>query len=270
MDLYRIEERVAKSKLLSGLAYPTYHFLHNLMCKIKGRSVYKKNRKAYELKNTRTNFGLNHKYNSPVYTDRYESAGCLSQYFWQDLWAAQLIAKDNPKVHYDIGSRVDGFIANLASFRDNIVLIDVRPLEQKIPGVTFFQADATNLEGVDDNSIDSLSALCSLEHFGLGRYGDPIDPEACFKAFKSIVRVIKVGGHAYIAVPIGKEHVEFDAHRIFYAETIVNEFRPMKLVEYSCIGPREKQIERNVELHKYDDDQRLGGGRFGLFHFVKE
>lgn len=206
----------------------------------------------------------------PQYGDRFENAGNLSPYFWQDLWAAKLVANNNPVKHYDIGSRVDGFIAHLASFRDNIVLIDIRPMESEIKGVKFFKADATNLIGIEDESVESLSALCSLEHFGLGRYGDPIDPEACFKAFRAIVRVMSRRGHAYIAVPIGKEHLEFDAHRVFYASTIINEFKPMKCIEYSCIHVEDREIEKNVEIGKYDNDEELGGNRFGLFHFVKE
>lgn len=237
---------------------------------LKGRIIYRGNLKKYRKENVNTSFTIVNKYKFPQYGDRFESAGNLSTYFWQDLWAAKLVAKNNPDRHYDIGSRVDGFIAHLASFRNNIVLIDIRPMANVIPGVDFLQANATDLVGVADESIESLSALCSLEHFGLGRYGDPIDPEACFKAFRAIVRVMKCGGgHAYIAVPVGKEHLEFDAHRVFYAKTIINAFEPMKCVEFSCIHPGDAEIEKNVEINKYDNDEELGGVRFGLFHFVK-
>jgi len=40
-------------------------------------------------------------------------------------------------------------------------------------------------------------------------------------------------------------------------------------LEFSCIGPLEDQIEKNVPLDKYDGDDRSGGERFGLFHFRK-
>lgn len=96
-------------------------------------------------------------------------------------------------------------------------------MERDIPNVTSWCMDATKLE-----NIESISSLCALEHFGLGRYGDDINPEGCFEAFNSIQRVLAPGGRAYIAVPIGKEHVEFDAHRIFYASTIVNSFSGME------------------------------------------
>ncbi len=46
--------------------------------------------------------------------------------------------------------------------------------------------DATELKQFSDECIESLSALYSLDLFGLGRYGDPMDPESCFKCFECI------------------------------------------------------------------------------------
>lgn len=84
-------------------------------------------------------------------------------------------------------------IGHLASFRENIKLIDIRPLENVIPSVEFIQADATELNELADNGVESISALCSLEHFGLGRYGDDIDSDACFKVMRAIRRVVQGG-----------------------------------------------------------------------------
>ena len=222
----------------------------------------------YNKLNKRETMSYSQRYKKFVYMDKYEQAGTVRNYFWQDLWAAKLIYESNPVRHYDIGSRIDGFIAHLLSFRENIVLIDVRPLEAKIPGLGFVHADATNLEGIEDNSIESLSALCSLEHFGLGRYGDSIDPEACFKAFAAIQRKIMPGGMAYISVPVGKEHVEFNAHRIFYAETIINAFNNMELVRFDVVSGN--VMEYDVDIHKFDNCEESGCKTFGLFQFRKK
>jgi hypothetical protein len=221
----------------------------------------------YNSLNKRETFVINELHNFYIYSDKGADAGSISSYFWQDLWAARKIYKKNPSKHYDIGSRVDGFISHLLSFRDNVYLIDIRPLEEKVDGLEFKRADATNLNEFPDNSIESISALCSLEHFGLGRYGDDIDPEACFKCFEAISRKVKSGGSIYISVPVGCEHIEFNAHRVFYASTIVKAFNECDLVEYSSTS--KGCIEYNIDLHKYDDDKSLGGGRFGLFHFKK-
>ena len=68
-------------------------------------------------------------------------------------------------------------------------------------------------------------------------------------------------------MPIGKERVEFNAHRVFYAKTIVECFGLMNLIELSCADSN--GIEYNIELSKYDYDLRKGSFKFGLFHFVK-
>lgn len=230
--------------------------------------AYRQNKKIYIAMNKRPNFMYHRSLAKPCYTDRYHSAGRLGAYFWQDLWAAQHLCKDNVKKHYDIGSRIDGFIAHVSSFIPEVVLIDVRPLNKKIPNVTFECMDATKLENMEDNSISSISSLCALEHFGLGRYGDEVNPEGCFEAFDAIQRVLKEGGKAYIAVPIGKEHIEFDVHRIFYASTIIDSFSQMDLVEFATVHDLEDYIEYDIDIHKYDEEYN-DGLRFGLFEFVK-
>lgn len=230
-------------------------------------SFFQKDKEQYVALNTRENFQIEEHFMWPIIKDKYDSAGTANNYFWQDLWAAKLIYQSGVKTHFDIGSRVDGFIAHLLAMDIEVTLIDIREFPVEVEHLHTLVDDATSLRQVEDASIDSMSALCSLEHFGLGRYGDPIDPEACFKCFAEIQKKIKCGGHLYIAVPIGKERIEFNAHRVFYAETIVKEFDQMKLLEYSCTA--DGRIEYDVDIHKYDDDKHNGNYRYGLFHFVK-
>ena len=224
--------------------------------------------KKYAVLNKRSTFAFEEKYKIFVYSDKTAGAGSVNSYFWQDLWAARKVFQNNCEYHYDIGSRLDGFIAHLLSFGRKVNLIDIRPLDSQVEGLFFTKADATNLNGIADNSIESLSALCSLEHFGLGRYGDSIDPEACFKCFAAIGRKMKEGGNLYLSVPIGKEHLEFNAHRIFYAATILDSFQDFECREFSAAY--DEMIEYNIDIHKYDDELALGGRRFGLFHLMKK
>lgn len=223
--------------------------------------------KIYSEYNVHPTMQIREECSMPIYTDKVANAGKINSYFWQDLWAARKIYKESPEIHYDIGSRIDGFVAHLLAFRNNVNLIDIRPLDRGVDGLEFTCADATNLNDFKDDSIESLSALCSLEHFGLGRYGDRIDPDACYKCFKAIGSKVKEGGNVYLSVPIGKEHLEFNAHRVFYASTIVEAFPEFKLEEYS--STYNGYIEYNIDIHKYDEDITLGGGRFGLFHLRK-
>lgn len=242
------------------------HIIDRLELLLKGGFI-KKDLKIYNALNTRENFKYNKEKKFFIWKDKYAQAGSCCSYLFQDLWAAKLIYKNNPEKHFDIGSRIDGLITHILTFKDEVTLIDIRPFETKIPGVKFIQSDATNLDAIEDNSIESISALCSLEHFGLGRYGDPINPEACFMAFKAIQKKLKPGGYAYISIPIGQERLEFNAHRIFYAKTILEEFNEMELIEFSTTDGN--SIEYNPPVDKYDSNNDRWD-IFGLFCFRKK
>lgn len=211
----------------------------------------------------------------PMILNKYRAAGSLDKhYFLQDIYVAKKIISAHPDEHFDVGSRVDGFIGHLLSaLETKITIIDIRPLPISIPNLNFVQADATNLDGIADNSIQSLSSLHAVEHFGLGRYGDPIDPNACFQVMKSLQRVIRKDGILYFSVPIGKENaVYFNAHRMFTPQKVLEVFGDMELLEFSYIhnyevktlaGERAKKMIRSnaVVLENYD---------CGIFTFCKK
>lgn len=221
----------------------------------------------YNKLNKRKNFAIDKQYMWPIIKDKYAMAGTMGNYFWQDLWAARLIIQSKTVRHFDIGSRLDGFIAHLLSAGVDVTMIDVRKFPGEIEKLHTIVDDATSLHQIPDESIDSMSALCSLEHFGLGRYGDPIDPEACFKCFDSIQKKMRKGGKLYLSIPVGRERLEFNAHRVFFASTVTEGFSSLQLEEYSCTA--EGKIEYNVDIHKYDNDLHNGEYRYGLFLFKK-
>ena len=91
-----------------------------------------------------------------------------------------------------------------------VSVVDVRSLEP-ISGLSTIKADARHLAQVPAGSVDSISCLHALEHFGLGRYGDEIDPRAWETALSEMVRILAPGGIMYLSVPIGTERLEFTA-----------------------------------------------------------
>lgn len=85
---------------------------------------------------------------NPQLHDRHTEAGVTkSEYFWQDLIVARWIFEAKPERHVDVGSRTDGFVAHVASFRE-IEVFDVRPITTDIPGVIFRQADLMDTEAM--------------------------------------------------------------------------------------------------------------------------
>lgn len=160
----------------------------------------------------------------PCLHDRGKEGGTTrSDYFWQDLLVAGAVFAAQPRRHVDIGSRVDGFVAHVASFRE-IEVFDIRPITTEVPGITFNQADLMDGAGLcafPDGYCDSLSCLHAIEHFGLGRYGDPIEPEGHLRGIENMARLLEAGGTFYLSTPIGRERIEFNAHRVFDPRQLV-------------------------------------------------
>ncbi|MEK7950845.1 DUF268 domain-containing protein [Luteolibacter soli] len=160
----------------------------------------------------------------PMLAEFGESSGDLGAYFFQDLEVARWILTDQPQRHVDVGSRLDGFIGHLAVFRE-VDVLDIRPQPLPVPNVHFHQIDLTiELPMEWTACTDSLSCLHTIEHFGLGRYGDAVDPLGHLKGLEQLKRMVKPGGLFYLSTPIGPERVEFNAHRIFAASTVIEWF----------------------------------------------
>jgi SAM-dependent methyltransferase len=201
----------------------------------------------------------------PILIDYDAAAGDTSTYyFYQDLWAARKIYQRRPSSHLDIGSRIDGFVAHLLTFME-VDVLDVRPIESAVPGLRFVQGDATALGEYKDGSIESLSSLHAAEHFGLGRYGDPIDPSGHFRFAAALQRVLAPGGRLYFSVPVGRERVEFNAHRVFAFESVITMFSGLRLVDCALIddsgGVREVDPTQSICT-----DLEFG---CGLFEFAR-
>lgn len=191
-------------------------------------------------------------------------------YFHQDLLVASFIHKNNPEIHIDIGSRIDSFVAHVAAFR-SIIIMDVRELpaighEQ----ISFIQADLMDPANVTENITDSISCLHAIEHFGLGRYGDPIDPQGHIKGFDNIVRMLQPGGMMYISFPIGRSNeVHFNAHRVFHPKDIFNwseSSRQLELQRFDYVDDG-GAIHKNVDLFNHEISVTYG---CGIYSFRKK
>lgn len=201
----------------------------------------------------------------PVLTDYHGKAGYVSDaYFHEDLWAARKIYAARPPRHVDVGSRIDGFVAHLLVFMP-VEYVDIRPMEEPVRDLTVIQADATSLEMFPDNSISSLSSLNVAEHFGLGRFSDPVDPMACFTFMSSLARVLAPGGSLYFSTPVGRERVEFNAHRIFALHTVLSCFSCLKLVSFSYVDDYGRLFE-DVQTEEFPPQADFA---CGLFEFTK-
>jgi hypothetical protein len=257
------DQTVIKS-LLQKQAYFTGFYPHTLAKSLKNLPTYFKDVRRYQKMNDLPSFKFGVRDAFPILTDMDAGAGIAGgHYFHQDLWAARKIFGQRPVQHFDIGSRVDGFVAHLLAFMP-VTAIDIRPMKSTIRGLTFLQDDAAELAHLPDDSVHSLSTLHVAEHFGLGRYTDPIDPQACFRFMASLQRVLAPGGRLYFSVPIGRERVEFNAHRVFSPQTILSSFSGLQLVSFSFVGDDGNLYEDTDPVNLPQSEMACG-----LFEFTK-
>ncbi len=211
---------------------------------------------------------ITHRY--PILTDYDVAAGASSgHYFHQDLLVASFIHNNNPARHIDIGSRIDGFVAHVACFR-RIEVMDVRALNDfGHPNISFIRADLMDGEGVQSDMTDSVSCLHAIEHFGLGRYGEPLDPLGHLKGFSNIIRMLKPGGTLYISFPIGRSNeVHFNAHRVFLPSDILAwplDGSRLKLERFDFVDD-EGNLHTNVDIGAVGRDVSYG---CGIYTFQK-
>lgn len=195
-------------------------------------------------KNTDFVFGFPY----PILGERFSESGTMSgHYFHQDLLIARRIYKNKPVKHVDIGSRTDGFVAHVAVFRE-IEIFDIRPQKSKEKNIVFKQVDLTELSDGMINYCDSVSSLHAIEHFGLGRYGDPVNYYGHVNVIDNIYKILKKGGKFYFSVPIGKQRIEFNAHRVFNVTYLLKLFNNKFKIDYFSYVNDEGDLFENVEL----------------------
>lgn len=206
----------------------------------------------------------------PSLYDRYEESGVASgHYFHQDLLVAQRIFQRRPVKHIDVGSRIESFVAHVAAFRF-IEVFDIRPLVSRTPNIAFRQCDFMYLGEEFANYCDSVSCLHALEHFGLGRYGDPLDINGHLRGFDNLYRILKPQGVLYLSFPIGTERIEFNAHRVFAIKTVLEWAKGrFELIGFSYVDD-EGDLHENVALDSaaLSDNFHLHYG-CGIFEFRK-
>lgn len=184
----------------------------------------------------------------PILGERYSESGTMSgHYFHQDLLVARRIFENNPNRHVDIGSRTDGFVAHVASYRE-IELFDIRPQKINIKNITFRQANLMNLPKDMISYTDSISSLHAIEHFGLGRYGDPVDYNGHIKAIDNIYKILKKGGKFYFSAPIGSQRIEFNAHRVFSITYLLALFKDRFTITNFSYVSDSGELHENVNI----------------------
>lgn len=249
----------AKFKFYSALmGFDTFKFSSFF----KGLSFYFSDLKELKAQNRQKNeFKFGRFY--PILYDKYDESGVMKgHYFHQDLLIASKIYKAEPERHIDIGSRIDGFVAHVATFR-TIEIFDIRPVLSQVENIIFTQADLTKLSTHLIACCDSISSLHAIEHFGLGRYGDQIDIEGHVKAIKNIHQILKPGGKFYFSTPIGEQRIEFNAHRVFSVAYLIDLLSPLFHIDNFSYVDENGDLVKDTPLLPASIEDNFGCSNYG-------
>lgn len=168
----------------------------------------------------------------PCLKDKITTTPFDHHYTYHPAWAARILAKTKPAYHVDISSILH--FSTVVSAFIPIKFYDYRPADLKLKNLESGFADLKKLSFAD-NTVPSLSCMHTIEHIGLGRYGDEIDPQGDSKSIYELKRVLQPGGDLLFVTPVGKPKIEFNAHRIYSYEQIIEFFAPLTLKEFSLI-----------------------------------
>lgn len=202
----------------------------------------------------------------PCLSDKTSGTDFERHYIYHLAWAARCVKKIAPKRHVDIGSRL--FFCTILSAFVPADFYDYRPADLVLSDLGSYEGDLTNLP-FKDNELFSVSCLHTLEHIGLGRYGDPIDANGDLASIRELSRIVVPGGSLLVAVPMGKEmRIQFNAHRIYAYNGFVSYFPDFTLQNFAYI-PEESKREAIIDNASPADikDDVMG---CGCFWFIKK
>ncbi len=196
----------------------------------------------------------------PILNEKTVTTGFDRHYVYHTAWAARVVAGLRPVEHTDISSSL--YFSAIVSAFTPVKFYDYRPADLHLNNLHAAAGDLLNLP-FPDRSIRSLSCMHVVEHVGLGRYGDPLDPIGDLKAMRELLRVLAPGGSLIFVVPVGKPRLCFNAHRVYSLQQIRESFACLDLKEFSLVpdDPSAGGLLLNPSAHLVNS-QNYGCGCF--------
>jgi SAM-dependent methyltransferase len=188
-----------------------------------------------------------------------------THYIYHTGWAARKVEEIGAKEHVDISSSL--YFSSIVSAFKPVRFYDFRPAKLNLSNLISSPANLLNLP-FETNSIDSLSCMHTVEHVGLGRYGDDIEPDGDLRAAQELSRVVRSGGSLLFVVPVGKPRIQFNAHRVYSYDMVVTMFPDLTLKEFSLIPDDALETGMIYNATKEIADAQVYG--CGCFLFTKK
>lgn len=198
----------------------------------------------------------------PILNERDSAAPFDAHYIYHTAWAARILAETRPQRHVDISSIM--YFGTILSAFIPVDYFEFRPVTLSLSNYTGKSCDLTALP-FRDMSIESLSCMHVVEHVGLGRYGDHLDPDGDLKSIEELKRVLCRGGSLLFVVPVGQPLIVFNAHRIYSFGQVVSNFQGYTLRQFALIDDKGSF---DFSATEHDADRQHYG--CGCFHFIKD
>jgi len=198
----------------------------------------------------------------PILFERVKASSFDPHYAYQAYWAiSRICAGPRPLLHADVSSNV-AFTAGLAGVVP-VVQVEFRPPRLRMSGFCGVRGDIRRLP-FPGRSLPSLTCLHVVEHVGLGRYGDPVDPEAWKGALAELQRVVAPGGNLFLSTPVGRPAVHFNGNYVFSPTQLQERLGELRLREFCWVDDQGAFHEDGAPDAAADMDYALG-----MFWFVR-
>ena len=146
-----------------------------------------------------------------------------------------------------IGSISPWIEAILLNLNNKVTTVEYNVPESKYPNLNC--VDYFNDFQKTEKKYDSIITFSSIEHSGLGRYGDPLDPNGDIKTMDDIHKNLKDDGILVWGAPVGQDAVVWNAHRIYGKKRLPLMFNKFKQLEW--FGFDKQQLLNHTRLGDY-------------------
>ncbi|RLA89626.1 MAG: hypothetical protein DRG58_04425 [Deltaproteobacteria bacterium] len=121
----------------------------------------------------------------------------------------------------DIGSSSSYVPLQLARQGHQVVAVDIRPYPLRHRNLTYISGDVTDASfGEGLSPFDVVTCISTLEHIGLGYYGEKMARQGDEMAVATLHRLLKPGGSLLLTLPFAGKFSQDDFQRVYDFENI--------------------------------------------------
>lgn len=168
----------------------------------------------------------------PVIDRHYEYAYTVARFREYDIRNKDIL---------DVGSSGSVLPAILAALGNRVVCIDVREWPVTWPNLEFVKGDLLESD-IAFGSFDVITCVSTIEHVGLGAYGDREDVDGDIKGMAMLRKYLKPRGRMILSVPFGKPAILYPYHRIYDKSRLSRLTSGFRILDKKFFGPIDSSI----------------------------